>query len=503
MANALGTNMGGLPLSQRASIVPASKTAYKEQKDEEQLQPLYQTMLAEGEAEAGLKELESKKKAAEETAAARTIKTAIESRGEFPESEQLTQAIQARNKAFVPTQETAGDLSKMFTLTTVIGFLLGGAGKGHAQQALSAMNGMVEGHIKGRDDLYKKEKEIYDENAKALDRMVDQLQKKQTSWLEMAKTNVEAARQQAVIDAHAAGAPFLADIAEKQGAVAAAKQARELAKLIETRRSHLETAEGKLRDQVIRQETLEERKREDRVRDQIAQDRLAITQQLSELKGNQVRQQQFVAQRVVNGLGGVASATEAIMQLPAGTTAGILPNLQTRDGMINYMRNSAGRTMSSSEAKALETLFTGVTRNLAAIEASGAATGLVGLSTNIEKLIPRAGDSAKDVALKMADIRRIATENVTPMINSGILLPKQAEEAQRLIERIDKAIPFTTMDVVQSLQKGRQTMGEKGAEIAAGGQLPSGIPPGSKKIGKTPKGVDVYQAPDGTRHIPE
>jgi len=83
------------------------------------------------------------------------------------------------------------------------------------------------------------------------------------------------------------------------------------------------------------------------------------------------------------------------------------------------------------------------------------------------------------------------------------LLPKQAEEAQRLIERIDKAIPFTTMDVVQSLQKGRQTMGQKGAEIAGGGQLPSGIPPGSKKIGKTPQGVDVYQAPDGTRHIPE
>jgi len=503
MANPLGTQMGGLPLSQRASIVPASNTAFKEQTDEEQLTPLYQTMLAAGPAEEDVKRLQAEQKSAEETAAATTVKKAIESRGEFPQSEELKSAIEARSKPFVPTQETSGDLAKLFTITTVIGALLGGRGKEHAQQALSAQNGMLEGHIKGRDDEYKRSKDVYEANSKALDRMIDTLQKKQTTWLEAAKTNVEAAKQQAIIDAHEAGAPFIAQIAEKQGAVAAAKQAKELATMIETRRNHLVSAQDKLQNRLLRQETLEERKREDRFRDQIAQDRADLAKTLAEMKGNTVRQQQFVAQRVVNGLGGVASAAEAIMQLPAGTTSGILPNLQTRDGMINYMRNSAGRTMSSSEAKALETLFTGVTRNLAAIEASGAATGLVGLSTNIEKLIPRAGDTAKDVALKMADIRRIATENVSPMVNAGILLPKQAEEAQRLIERIDKAIPFTTMDVVQSLQKGRQTMGEKGAEIAGKIQLPAGIPPGSKKIGKTKDGVDVYEAPDKTRHIPD
>jgi len=43
---------------------------------------------------------------------------------------------------------------------------------------MSAMNGMLEGHQKGREDLYKKEKDIYDQNMKALDRTIDTLAKR-------------------------------------------------------------------------------------------------------------------------------------------------------------------------------------------------------------------------------------------------------------------------------------------------------------------------------------
>jgi len=170
-------------------------------------------------------------------------------------------------------------------------------------------------------------------------------------------------------------------------------------------------------------------------------------------------------------LGGVASAVEALSQLPAGTTVGILPNLTTKDGMINYMRNSAGRSMTSSESKAVETLFTGITRNLAAIEASGAATGLTGLSGQLEKLRPVAGDKAVDVALKMADIRRIAIENVTPLVESGLMSPQQAQVAQQLLQRIEKAIPYTTNEVVEALNpKGKTTIGESAANIARPGK---------------------------------
>ena len=449
-------------------------------------------------AKGDLAGLQTRQKEASETAklkgqeqALTGYKTALEDTGM---SNQINQVIEQRNKQFVPTQETAGDLSNLFTLTSLVGFMLGGAGKGHAQQALSAMNGMLEGHNLGNEDRYKKEKAIYEENSKALDKLASSLQEKKKEVLELAKTDYEAALLKAEESAHSAGAPFLAEIARKQGLVSYGEYADSVLKQIEKK----EEATNKLKETSDRNKE-QARHNLEMENHQRRLERIAGEKQ----KGTGVRQQQFVAQRVIDNLSSAASAAESIMQLPAGTTAGILPNLQTKDGMVNYMRNSAGRTMSSSEAKALETLFAGVTRNLAAIEASGAATGLVGLSTNIEKLIPRAGDTARDVALKMADIRRIATENVTPMINSGILLPDQATEAGRLISKIEKAIPFTTMDVVQSLQKGRPTIGEKGVEIATGGQLPKGIPPNSKKIGKTPEGTDVYQAPDGTKHTPE
>jgi len=69
----------------------------------------------------------------------------------------------------------------------------------------------------------------------------------------------------------------------------------------------------------------------------------------------------MMARRAVQTLfGGVASALESMKELPAGTTTGILPNLQTKDGLLNYVRNNVGRKVTSSEAEILNTLFTGV-----------------------------------------------------------------------------------------------------------------------------------------------
>ena len=86
--------------------------------------------------------------------------------------------LERADKKFVPNQETAGDLGTLFTLTNLLGFMIGGKGKGNATTALTAMNGMLEGHQKGRKDLYDREKAVYDENIKTLDKTIDSLYKK-------------------------------------------------------------------------------------------------------------------------------------------------------------------------------------------------------------------------------------------------------------------------------------------------------------------------------------
>jgi len=356
--------------------------------------------------------------------------------------------------AFVPTKDSAQDLAGLFSIVSVLGMI---AGKQDAQRTLGAMNGMLEGYQKGRADLYKKESTEFDKNFKAMLKKHEEFRKEMEDAVKLASTNKEAGMQAAELAAVKAGSDIVRAQLRKGDLMGAYKLVDENQKGV----GEAVKAEARVREKAA-----------DRA---VQEERMKLQKELAELKASnssRATQQQYIAQRSVNALGGVASAVETLSRLPAGTTVGILGNMTTKDGMTNFLRNSAARKMSSAESKAVETLFTGITRNLAAIEASGAATGLTGLSTQLEKLRPAAGDTAFDVALKMADIRRIATENIAPLISSGLMPQQQAQTAADLVLRIDRAIPYTTEDVVNAIpRRGRSTMGESGEAIAEKGRL--------------------------------
>jgi len=373
---------------------------------------------------------------------------------------------------FVPTKENTQDLATLFSLVSVIGMAIGGGGKQNAQQAMSAMNGMLEGHQKGRADLYKQQQVEFDKNFKAMQAAVQSAEKEYEEAVKMHMVDKEAgemARKMALAKMHS---PMLKAMEDRLGPLAVLNTLKELKTSVKNAtelENKLQAQADKRQDAKDAKEAAERRHREDAAQ----RERLAKIRAGGVGGGQKATQQMFIVQRAVNALGGVASAVEALGQLPSGTTTGVLGNLQTRDGMFNFMRNAAGRTMSSSESKAVETLFTGITRNLAAIEASGAATGLVGLATQIEKLRPVAGDKAVDVALKMADIRRIATENIQPLIDSGLMPKQQADVAKQLTKRIERAIPYTTQEVVDAAYggKGKQTISEAGQAVVDKGRL--------------------------------
>lgn len=383
---------------------------------------------------------------------------------------------------FVPTKENAQDLATLFSLVSVIGMAIGGGGKENSQAAMSAMNGMLEGHQKGRADLYKQQQVEFDKNFKAMQAAVQSAEKEYEEAVKMHLVDKEAgemARKMALAKMHS---PMLKAMEDRLGPLAVLNTLKELKTSVKNAtelENKLQAQADKRQDAKDAKEAAERRHREDAAaRLQQHKEDAAQRERLAKIRsgaggGQRATQQMFVVQRAVNALGGVASAVEALGQLPSGTTGGILPNLQTKDGMFNYIRNAAGRTMSSSESKAVETLFTGITRNLAAIEASGAATGLVGLATQIEKLRPVAGDKAVDVALKMADIRRIATENIQPLIDSGLMPKQQADVADKLVKRIERAIPYTTQEVVNAAYggKGKQTISEAGQAVVDKGRL--------------------------------
>lgn len=338
---------------------------------------------------------------------------------------------------FVPTQTNANDLIGIFGLMSFIGSSSGGQGKYSGINALSNMGAAMQGYRAGKKDLFEREMKEFEKNFNSTKAFNEQQR-------ELLKQGLEALSYDKEV-----GLAKIREVAAREaGSVVDAmirkNQFEDAYKLTESRIKAVQDAEQKM---------------------------LAMAN-----KQQATSQQQMIAQRVVNALGGVASSMEAMTQLPAGTNVGVLGNLQTKDGMINFIRNAAGRKLSAPEAKAMETLFTGITRNLAAIEASGSAMGLAGLSTQLEKLQPKAGDTAYDVALKIADIRRIATENVQPMIDAGVLPKQQADTARALVGRVEQAIPFTTNEVVAALpgrKEGQPTIMGSTQTILGGGATPA------------------------------
>ena len=140
----------------------------------------------------------------------------------------------SKNAEFRPTQENAKDLSLIFTLISLVGFGIGRGAKGNAQAALSAMNGMLEGHQQGREDLYKREKDTFETNFKALQNKITVLQEAYKRVQEIAATDKKTAEIEADQIPNRYGAEFLKDWQRKFGTEMTVKQLDKYAEAFKT-----------------------------------------------------------------------------------------------------------------------------------------------------------------------------------------------------------------------------------------------------------------------------
>ncbi len=111
--------------------------------------------------------------------------------------------------AFIPTKDSAKDIAGLFSMVSVMGMLLGGAGKLNAMQALGAMNGMLEGHQKGRSDLYKKQATEFDKNFKAMTKRHEELRKKMEDAVKLVSVDKEAGMAEAKLAAAESGSDII------------------------------------------------------------------------------------------------------------------------------------------------------------------------------------------------------------------------------------------------------------------------------------------------------
>jgi len=460
--------------------------------DQGQFQAQQAKQKAESEAQS-LREIDTSRKALEKNLYESTAYKTIQEK-----SREL-----AEKSTFNPDQQNAQTLAAVFSIIGAAGFLLGGNNKNTAKSALAAMNGMAEGYAKGRDQYAKDQRLAFDTNQKALRGTLDSLEKAFTYELEQNKNDLESATRNAKIAALERDASFINANIDKYGLVSTLEQLRSNNKRLQTVMDALDKQEKAYaaemqkewfaneskkaiaqasRDKVELEDRLrkerEDRSREDTQRFQREMALFRIENRPTKETSQRASQQQAIAQRAVNSLGGVASALETIVELPQGSTTGWLPNLQTKDGMFNAIRNQLGRKISPVDAELMNTAFTGIGRNLASIESSGLASGLSTLANQMEKgtYINAGVDDPYKVAMKLADIKRIATENIQPSIDSGLMTDKQAKTAQDLVNRIDKIVPYNTRDVAiayreaTSRTRGKPTVGQSSAQVVKPGE---------------------------------
>ena len=147
----------------------------------------------------------------------------------LPEREALkTKREEFAEMTFAPTKDNAQDLASLFSLVNVIGMAVGGGGKQNAQQAMYAMNGMLEGYQKGRADLYRKEKDSFDKNFKAMQEAVKTLEKDYEEAVKMYQYDKEAGEIARKLALARSGSPLFKAMEDRVGMVGTLNAIKEL-----------------------------------------------------------------------------------------------------------------------------------------------------------------------------------------------------------------------------------------------------------------------------------
>ena len=84
---------------------------------------------------------------------------------------ELVEAPEYKQKeipAFEPSSANLEDIRNVLGLSIVAGFLVGGASKRSGMAAMAALNGAVEGFRQGRQDVYKREIDVFAKNVEAI-----------------------------------------------------------------------------------------------------------------------------------------------------------------------------------------------------------------------------------------------------------------------------------------------------------------------------------------------
>lgn len=140
-------------------------------------------------------------------------------------------------------------------------------------------------------------------------------------------------------------------------------------------------------------------------------------------------------------------ALENIAKLPVTTNRGIFGSSEPGTSLLGSAKSALGNTVTTGESQRYRVLTSGLKRNIATIEAAGAAQGLVGLTKAMDQVEAVPGDTYLTTLSRQAETRQIIEEGLNTFLSHPSISDKQKDLVRDIIKRAQKAIPFTQDDI--------------------------------------------------------
>jgi len=367
---------------------------------------------------------------------------------DLPQRKALDEARQGlQEMAFVPTKETAQDLAAMFSLISVIGMV---AGKGNAQLAMSAMNGMLEGHQKGRADLYKQQQTEFDKNFKAMQAKIATLEKGVTEAMELKKYDKEAGEQKMIMELARAESPLLKAMKDKQGDVAVLNNVRSIRKDMDTLfklNNDLQAKADARQDKKDEMAQRERHQRENAARaERMAKERMSHAEKIKELKGMQrpaSATNERYANTVYRSSNEVLRSLELVERLGITTGGGVLGSVVGKGTIPSEVQRYLGQAMTDEQQRNYNTAMSGIALELAYV-LNGGYKPNEGQINKLETLLAVGpNDTYGNAAYKFADVsaKLKAAVEVSPTYSD-----EQQKTKQMLMDKMNR---YATPEQVQ------------------------------------------------------
>ena len=349
-----------------------------------------------------------------------------------------------------PTETNIKELGGLFSVMSVIGLMLGGAGKLSAMNALGSMSGMMKGWQQGKQDLFKKEKEKFDARLAEVKQIHADIENNFNEYMKLLSTDKEAAMyaREELVRKTGSSSILTAQLEKGQLEAYAATL-----KSIKTSIEHIE----KRNDDKVKEANAERRfKLEYEQKDRLAQVRAA-----SGGRGSQLNYR--YAFNMAEAFAQASTDLVNITKLPAGTMMGTFAELagQSPDSMITALSTTFARNLTDQDKRMFAQLVAGLDQNMARVLGGGYASSTAkGMLEAYKQQVAREGDTPANEALFLARFKQELDIFADVYEAHPGATDKLVNKVNKARAAHDKEIPFDVDQVIKAANQGRITLGK-------------------------------------------